>query len=448
MTTPDQLHSFAGAPTPIEDGENVAICAQGEPAKYITGIEYRGPHETVADGTNRAVRLNARALASAGLPLLLTSFAHIVVDESGICHRVFDVGLPEDVENEVGPLRRTSIGTVSARILHMVVTSADHLRRSVLPRSYALMELDEVEQLLATTVVYSVWERDRIDREIVEIMNRCGQQWVPCEQNKQMLVDSGVIESKVKVVPHPFDPESKIAKLTKRPAGYRPPDGATKRFYSIGHWQPRKGYHELIGAFLQAYGPNDDATLTLKINGHSWPDYPNPEESVSQWLQDSAVKRNGWDSASLDKRVTLIRKRISEDQIVKLHFENNIYVSASRGEAWNLGAWDAKIAGNVMVHVPYGGTADFEDMSRDLIVPYHMAPVHSSYRWEPGAQWADFDQQDLVEALRDAQPAPFVRTDKFNRFTIESVGKEMRANLLNMLELTFPQAWEYLNAQR
>lgn len=445
MTTPDELYQFAGQPTPMAEGETTCICAPGEPAQFPYGIEYRGPHETVADGTNRAVRLNARALAGTGLPVLLTSFSYSTVGDDGISQNVFDAGLPKEVEQEVGHLRRTSIGSIATRILHMVVHNPDHLARTLTPPSFAVLDLDVVEAILANTVVFSVWERDRVDEAIVSNLNRCGQLWVPCQQNKEMLIQSGVREWKVKVVPHPFDPDSDMAKLVRRKPEFKPAGSATKRFYSIGHWQPRKGFHELIGAFLCAFTPDDDVSLTIKYGGGDWKDYPNPQQSMVQWLVDSRVRRNGWSKDSFDKKVKLIGGRVSESQILKLHFDNNIYVSASHGEAWNLGAFDAKVAGNTLVHVPWGGTCDFDDVGRDSIVPYHLGPVHSSYRWEPGAQWAAYDFEDLVTAIREVSPATYARSSKFDHmFSLKNVGDQIKQNVLDLLEQNNPVAYTEL----
>jgi glycosyltransferase involved in cell wall biosynthesis len=441
MTTPDEMYKFAGLPEPVGPDEDVCVCAPGTAAEFPFGVEYRGPHETIADGTNRAVRLNARALAETGMPVLLTSFAYSTVDENGVLQNVFDAGLPQEIEAEVGPLRRTNIGAIATRILHMVVHNADHLARVLTPPSFSVLDIDVVEAILSNTIVFSVWERDRIDQSIVSNLNRCGQLWVPCEQNREMLVASGVREWKVKVVPHPFDADSDMAKLVRRKPTFKPAGGAERRYYSIGHWQPRKGFHELVGAFLCAFTPSDDTSLTIKYGGGEWKDYPSPQQSSAQWLVDSRVRRNGWTRELFDKKVKLIGGRISDNQILKLHFDNNIYVSASHGEAWNLGAFDAKVAGNTLVHVPWGGTSDFDDVGRDAIVPYHMAQVHSSYRWEAGAQWAEYDFEDLVSAVKDTQSATYARSSKFDHlFSLKNVGSQIKQNVLDLLEQNNPVA--------
>jgi len=116
-----------------------------------------------------------------------------------------------------------------------------------------------------------------VDPEVVKILNRVAQVWVPCGSNQHMLLRSGVHPDRVRIVPHPYDPTSQLCKLTRR----RP--YSNRRFYSIGRWEPRKGYHELLGGFLRAFKPTDEATLTIKFSGGQWEGYPSPAESVRYW---------------------------------------------------------------------------------------------------------------------------------------------------------------------
>jgi glycosyltransferase involved in cell wall biosynthesis len=431
---------YMGYPTIIADGETGMICAAGEPAKYRFGVEYRGPHETVADGTCRAVRLNARALALTGLPVLLTSFSHTTVDDIGLSRPIHEVGLPDVIRAEVGTLRDASIGTVAIRVLHCVVHGIDHLRRVLMPASFNLLSMEELDVLLRTTVLYTVWERDRVDSEVAGLLNRVGQCWVPCEQNRDTLIASGVDENRVHVIPHPFETKSKIAQLVRRPEDFKPKGAKTKRFYSIGAWQPRKGYHELIGAFLKAFRPGDDACLTIKYSGGKWPEYPEPEQSIGLWLKHAQpggkeIGLSAWTEEEAKKHIRLIGGRVSDDQILKLHFENNIYVSSSHGEAWNLGAFDAKVAGNSLIHVRYGGTEDFADPDVDWAIDHQMEPVPAHYKWEPGSQWATVNIDEIAKYMvkigEDGIPLNGPRPEWFEEeFGIEAVGKKMRDLLI------------------
>ena len=441
MTDIVDVDSFQGEPNLENPVAGEAVFARGEPAEHPFAVLYQGEWETPWDGTCTAVRLHARALAQSGLPVVLRSFSHVVINEDGVAEPVHADGVPFAVRVEVGSLTDTSAATMTPMIKHVVIRSADQLRAIVYPRGIMHHELGFLiamrKAVAGATILYTVWERDRVDPEIAKILNRVAQVWVPCEQNRQMLLKCGV--ERVVTVPHPFDPLSPLLKLTAR----RP--YPNRRFYAIGRWEPRKGYHELLGAFLRSFRPEQGHTLTIKFSGGQWDGYPTPAESVAHWAKHPDVIERGWTNQAFRKSVLLIPGKVTQDAIVKLHFLNNIYVACSHGEAWNLPARDAKLAGNLLVHVPYGGTEDFSE-SRDIKIPFHMAPVPPSYHWEPGAEWADFDTDAIGAALEQAgPPIVFERPTWFeDRFSLASIGTFMRRLVLGV---TVPDAAAYYGSK-
>lgn len=409
-----------------------AESAPGRPGQHEFAAMYQGEFETPWDGTAVAVRLHARALASAGIPVLLKSFSGIVIDESGYPQPVHQLGLPKSVADEVGSLTRTTSRQCWPRILHLVVRDAEHLQRMVIPRG-AISYGSDIEndsgmrkQIYDSTIVYSVWERDRIDPAIVRTLSRVAECWVPSFDNLQMLVRSGVPTSKVFVVPHPYDPDSDLLKLRQRAPA------PTRRLYSIGRWEPRKAYAELIEAFLRAFTPSDDAALTIKYTGGKWPGYPTPEEVVAWCTSNPELVARGWTRARFDERVTLREGRFPRAEILRLHFTNNIYVSSSRGEAWCLPAFEAMLAGNALGTTMTGTTEFFKQAEGSALLSGSapMVPVHPSYGWEADAQWLGFETAKLSELLlRCGVPTSHAGVD-LGRFSLESVGAWMKERVL------------------
>ncbi len=268
-----------------------------------------------------------------------------------------------------------------------------------------------------------MWERDTIDPGIAAALARVKQCWVPCEQNRQLLVGAGVPPDRVHVVPHPYEPGAIEHLCNRRPARMHK---GWKRFYSIGRWEPRKGFDTLLGAFMLAFKPGDKASLTIKYSGNGhWSGYVTPDEALRLALTFGAD--NGWTPESVGEHVALVGGRVSDSEITGLHFENNIYVSASHGEAFNWAAFDAKRAGNAMVYIPWGGVADFAQDS-DMALPFKMDAVPKSYCWEHGAQWAVTTVGLMVEGLRRVSlPDSFAAPASYQgRFSVEAVGRQMR----------------------
>lgn len=432
----DEDPVVVGERPPTEDELLQPFFAAGVDADHPYAVLYQGEWETIADGTNVAVRKHARALADTGLPVLLKSFSNVVVTD-GVAEPVHTVGIHPEIKKQVADICNTSVATTMPMIKHLVVRDAEHLRNVLVPRGVVHHDPAKLVEMrnavLSATIVYSVWERDRIHPQVARWLGRVAECWVPCEQNKELLESAGL--TRVVVVPHPFDPKNDICKLLRR----KPRPG--KRFYSIGRWEPRKGYHELVGAFLKAFSPGE-ATLTIKTSAYSWDGYPSPEETVGIWLAQNRDLQTKWKSGVRDIRI--LQGSIPQDKILKLHFDHNIYVASSHGEAWCLPAYDAKLAGNRLVHVPYGGTADFCGPG-DVEVPWRFGPVVKSYNWEPDAQWAAYDVDDLARALKTVEaPERFEIPPGFERFTMQSVGWLMASRVLDVAARCGSKAAAYL----
>ncbi len=403
--------------------------APGRPAKLAFAAHYQGEYETPWDGTAVAVRAHARALAASGIPVFLKSFSNLITDEHGIVQPVHQLGLPEAVEKEVGHLTRVRAAAGFPRILHLVIKNAEHLKRVVIPRgavSYGGFDNEQGmrKQIYDSTIVYSVWERDRVDPGIARTLSRVAECWVPSQNNREMLIRSGVPEEKVVVIPHPYDSDSDVLKLRRRyPLKQR-------RFYSIGRWEPRKAYAELVEAFLRAFKPEDGASLTIKYTDGNWPGYPKPGDVVDWCTRQTDLIARGWTKENFDKWVTLYEGRFPRPEILRLHFQNNIYVAASRGEAWGLPAFEAGLAGNRILATETGVT-DFMGEG-DVRLVSHLDSVPASYGWEPDAKWLGFSTASLRFLLQGTEPPASHEGHDMTRFSLESVGALMKERVLKV----------------
>ncbi len=398
--------------------------------EHACAVMYQGEFETLWDGTAVAVRSHARALAGAGVPVLLRSFSGSVTDEFGNQRPAHSVDPDPQVEREVGALQLTTAERYFPVIKHLVVRDSEHLKRVVMPQGAVDRDFEKQaalrRQIYASTIVYTVWERDRVDPAIVKTLSRVAECWVPCLQNAHMLACSGVPEEKIFVVPHPYDPADPILKLQRRR-----PDTEWRKFYSIGRWEPRKGYARLVSAFLHAFRATDRVILTIKYTGGKWPGYPSPEEVLATCEANPDLKAIGWTREKIRERVKLIEGRFPREAILELHYRNNIYVSSSHGEAWNLPAFEACLAGNQVVYVPSGGVDDFVGNGHVAVTPGNAEPVPRSYGWESDAEWMGYSEGYLAEALAKAS-APrthdvaLTKGIDLREYSLEAVGKLMR----------------------
>lgn len=429
----DDLNVCASSMAPTAEELAKSYVAPGLPAQLHTCIAYHAYWKNENDGMARHARQQIKALAMTGLPLRVQSLGERVFMNEELAPGVKEILYLEGVSS-----RHTAIS-----IKQMILDRPILLRECLCPVGIRnSMSTEAVARILESTIMYTSWERDRVHPDYIRELKQLGQVWVPCVENKKAFVDSGLDPDKVKIVPCPYNPEEHTIAA---PRGVEDvPNG--KRFYNIGKWEPRKNQHRLIGAFLLAFTPKSNASLFIKTSefGISWGNYPKFTESLEFWLEQDAVKANGWTAEHIDRLVRVVDKRLTNEDMEKIHKTNNIYVSAGLGEAWDLPAFDAKMAGNRLVYVGYGGPSGYAESS-DVVVEWDsMTDVHPFYGWEPGAKWADVSAAQLADAMKKAVPplARLVPQSYCRQYGLLSVGLIMEGYIQELAKKL--GCWEQL----
>jgi len=365
-------------------------------------VLYQAEWSVLGDGVCRQGRRQAVALAKAGVRVTLKTINYPERDA------------PEAAQREVEAVRQAGSFPMPLAIRQTVIHDAGYLENLV--KAHGVSAAD--------SIVATWWERDRVDGRIIQVLRRCAELWVTCERNRAAFVTSGMPADKVHVVRFP------LASLpdTESP----PPAPPGRRFYNIGKWEPRKNQHGLIGAFLGAFGPHDDARLLIKTRafGGPWAGYPCIADSLRQWIHDRAIRARGWDERSIGAKVRVCTDNMPDAQIASLHTDHNIYVSAGHGEALDIPALEAKQQGNRLVHVGFGGSEDYSE-PEDVRVPWTLGRVHPGYHWEPDAHWATYSPQALSAALLQAVPRSSREgVDTLAAYSDGAVAQQMRQRIM------------------
>lgn len=313
-------------------------------------------------GYGQAATLNAAALESAGVD--------------------FDILLTDPSAKPSGPYAR--LGARIVRELsagrgytHVVV----HAVPSELGRIGA--ELPSRMKRLA----FTTWESCPFP---VEMANEIGKYYdsvlVPSTWNESLLVEAGL---NAQTVPHAFDPQSwwRRAPVAAsppgrggRPAATFPRDssynGATPRytfddatrgaytFLSVLTWNARKNPIGLLTAFFHAFSAADNVELVIVTP--SW---------IAEEVQNLAngMRLSSYPHVRL-RGLIGADGRLSESDYRQLHWDADCYVTASRGEGFGLGAFEARICGKPVIAPIYGGFTDFLD-GWAAPVHYQTTPV-------------------------------------------------------------------------
>jgi hypothetical protein len=416
---------YMGA-SPFEGGEDLPPFRKGEKAMNPDGIGFYGPWDEPYSGFPEHSRRNALALDMAGIPVHLRSMSA----------KIYTALTAEEkrIHAQVKKLVDASIGTYVTQ-LYMFVPFEEQLQ---LNASNAFLEPAQLLAINAMKIFYNVWERQNISDAAVRVFNTIGQTWVACQDNKSTYIRCGVQEDKIHVVPMPFFEDDPLLKLVGRARKPGPP-----RFYHISKWEPRKEVRNIIGAFLMAFAPGK-AKLFLKVNDlkAKIQGYPQGVEAcMHEWILHDRVKSNGWTIPLINRDILIIKRMLPAEQIVKFHEVGDCYVTLSRGEGFDMPAFDAKLAGNMMIYTPSGGPQDFAESDRDILVPKTgTIPAHEFYRWGKEATYIDYDFETAVSAYQAAfdkitsNQSGVKNLDYLHDgFSAKNVGANMRSHIEELL---------------
>lgn len=376
----------------IDGAGGKAELKPGQPSTHASGVGYFGPWETEQDGFAEHVRLCTEALGATGVPVHLRSLTPRI-DE-----------LPDSVEFRMRPYTDASIHSYAVRVWQVVPFPGmlDRMTRhtNMAPALWA--------EVLRRVAVYTVWERTPVPADDVAAINRCGQAWVACSRNAEILRASGVTVP-VHVVPVPHAEDDLMLKLRSRHKKRLP---GPVRFYSIGKLEPRKAPMETMLAFLLAFTPGQ-ATLTMKSSAGSpaWANYPTSlAEMLGLLMQDERVLSNGWTPETVQRALFMHEKSLPEESLREFHWSHDVYLALSRGEGFNLPAYDAVRAGRRMVYVPSGGVEDYAAPGDYAVRITGTVPADPVYGWGRGVVHENIDGRafastEKVVALGVAEPS-------------------------------------------
>lgn len=393
-------------------------------AKHVVeheeGVYVGGEWWTPGNGCSFAVRQYIRALEVGG------KFAVRVDPAPKIDEEMLEWS-PVAMAN-CGQLRTTRMKREIVRINFVV--PHQHLERSMYP---AICNVDREMRLRYEAIhhrfITFVWlERDRLSFREADLLKQCGQVWVACRSNFEAVVRSGVPAEKVRVVPHPYDPNHVFAR-------YRKPKRDPKApyvFYSIGKWEPRKNQPALLEAFMLAFHPGQNVCLQMKTSGFgAWDGFPsNFSQCMTTLLEKPLVKARGWNAQNVQGHIRCVSSHLTEAQLMQYHLAGDCHVSSSHGEAWDLPAWDAFLIGNGIVNATAMGHEEYDDVARGA----GFEDVHPQYGWVEGARWETVSVRNLAAQLetvfecRDGQFYPEDdRAETLRKLTYENMGAAMRA---------------------
>lgn len=213
----------------------------------------------------------------------------------------------------------------------------------------------------ADTIAYTTWEAfDCPDEVSLPLHQNFDEVWTPSAASARALTVPRAGGFEARVVPHTYD-----ATRTYATASPTRPRGAPFRFYWIGAWMPRKNPDGLIRAFCHAFRPTDEVELVL----HS------PGTDLLHLI--TSLAATGLERHELPA-ILLHNDPLTDEEVHGMHARGDCFVSASRGEAWNLPAFEALLHGKHVIAPAGLGSDDFLSGTETQFVMIARAPAYNA----------------------------------------------------------------------
>ena len=331
----------------------------------------------------------------------------------------FDIQL----ENYLGSTVATNLDKELVTIFqNMIKRNHDKSKAALLQVSIAA----QFRQDCKWNIGYSTFETNRIPFSWVIPSNKMNAICVPCSQNKQAFIDTGVT-APVYVVPHGIADDM-------RPGVYEPLSmfSDKKNFLFVGTPQYRKGIDLAIGAYLTTFGDSKDTRLICKVylEKHAY-------EQELKVVRDM-VKEQRQKTGKQGGEIVVIPEYIDENQLRRLYASAEALVFASRGEGWGFAGSEAAAQGVPVIATLWSGPADYLNEEIAYPVDYKMDLVKNMQfnaqfmlAQMEGHEWAEPSQDSIVRAMKRIYENPGEAKNKGakaaehmrNNFTWENSGK-------------------------
>lgn len=414
------------------EGENTDVPApRWQRAETLCGVSMLCPWEDPYAGFPEHGRRLASALAGAGVTTHLRSInasGQFTFSRDPLANQA-----RRDLEKDLAPLLNATMSNTMARIVHTVGDPGTLFRLGA--QEHPLFPREDWRKQQRVQIVSTVFERDHLRKDVVAALKNLGGLWVASTTDHALLSGYGLKVWRVPMPIMPGDPHLAL-RYQKRLAG--PP-----HFYHIGKWEPRKEQRNILLAFMLAFAPGE-ATLTMRT-GSRGPQLPpgstyprGYQAAFGEILEMVRVKDRGWNWDNVSASINVITKRLPADVLLQLHRQGDIYVTLSRGEGWDMPAFDAAISGNRLVYTPSGGPQDFAAPTDFAVPSCGKVPCDPLYGWGDDAHYMDYEIDDAVSAMQAA--AIVVNSDPCSladdwRDEVEKSGSDVACRIRNLERL-------------
>ena len=251
-------------------------------------------------------------------------------------------------------------------------------------------------------ILYTVAE-SKIPYRWSVICNQCDVVFTATNFCKEVMVESGVDENIIKIIPHCYD--VKDWNLEVEPLNIF--NLKDYNFLFIGDYTPRKGGDLLIKNYIKTFQGDKNVSLTIKSYYNS---FSTDDQIVLVNRIKNIIKNSGIPSYEVPS-IYFYGESILEKFMPRFIKSFDCLVSPHHGEGWGLSISQAQSLGIPVISTRYSGNLDFmnDDISYFVEIDGmenvcdEMVKINPNYE---GMMWAKLNEDSLCESMK------FVRNNK------------------------------------
>ena len=241
------------------------------------------------------------------------------------------------------------------------------------------------------TVCRTMFETDSLPAEWVPQLNGYDRVWVPTPFNLETFARAGVRPELMRVLPGTIDLERFTAQAPPR----RVPGAEGFTFLSNFTFQERKGWRELLRAYVLEFAGEEGVTLALKLST-GFVSAGEIHARVHEFVAGLGVP------PARRPRIVITHDEVSDTETPGFYTGADAYVSPTRGEGWGRPLMEALACGCPVIASRWSGQLAFLDDAGAWLVDGEVVPVpddidNPTFR---GQRWFAPDVDALRAAMR------------------------------------------------
>jgi len=247
------------------------------------------------------------------------------------------------------------------------------------------------------TILYTVVEL-KPPKRWIGICNRCSRIMTASKFCKEIMIDSGIKEEIINVVPHCHD--LSVWNPNIKPLNIK--NLKDFNFLFVGDYTPRKGGDILVRNFIKTFRNNKDVSLTIKgyFNSFKKEDQEKLEKRIINEADSTGIPRMEQPS------IYFYGEPIQEKYMNRFMASFDCLVSPHHGEGFGLAMSQNMCLGKPTISTGYSGNLEFMNNKNSFLietdgmekVPIEMIKINPNYN---GREWIKIKEESLISHMKN-----------------------------------------------